>query len=268
MTGIYFIKSKCKPERIYVGSAVDVNNRFYRHKSDLQNNKHHSKKLQNHCNKYGFDDLEFAPMVIGVNPEELIQLEQDCLDSFKPYFNICKTAGSPLGRKHTEETKKKLSIKNKGVGIGRKLSKETCKKMSEMRKGVKRSEETKIKISETRTGKYRGENSYMFGKEHSIESRKKMSIAASLRIGDKGSMYGKTHSKETRKKMSEIRKGKWGGEKHYSYDHTIYHFSHPDHGERFCTRFELRTEFRIQQGSLFRLITGKYKTARGWKFIK
>lgn len=54
-----------------------------------------------------------------------------------------------MGRKCSEETKKKISKANKG----RKLSDETKKKISEAHKGKKLSEETKRKIGEGHRGK-------------------------------------------------------------------------------------------------------------------
>ena len=53
----------------------------------------------------------------------------------------------------------------------RKHTEETRKKISESRKGCRHSEETKRKMSDSR----RGENSYFFGKKHSDESKIKMS---------------------------------------------------------------------------------------------
>ena len=101
------------------------------------------------------------------------------------------------GRKHSEETKKKLSIMRKGIGngmYGKKVSEETIKKQLEARKGYRHSEETKAKISKANKGKPRSkklrkhlsekvkdwhkthDNSFK-GKHHSIESKKKMSLA-------------------------------------------------------------------------------------------
>ena len=57
-----------------------------------------------------------------------------------------------MGRKCSEETKKKISEANKG----RKLSAEHKKKISEAHKGKKLSEETKRKISEGHRGKGSG----------------------------------------------------------------------------------------------------------------
>ena len=83
---------------------------------------------------------------------------------------------------------------------------ETKKKMSESRSGEKHhffgkhlSDETKQKISETKKGKH-----YMFGKYHSEETKQKMSE----------SHKGKQFSVEHKQKMSESHKGK-----HLSVEH-------------------------------------------------
>lgn len=93
-----------------------------------------------------------------------------------------------LGRKMTEENKKKLIEVSKGNKYGRKNkgkyhSEETKKKISlklkghiAWNKGKKLSESHKKRLSESHKGKFNGENNPFYGKKHSIESRKKMSI--------------------------------------------------------------------------------------------
>lgn len=58
-----------------------------------------------------------------------------------------------LGKKHSEETKRKMSEAMKGERspwLGKHLSEETRRKMSEVHKGKKFSEETRRKMSEAR----------------------------------------------------------------------------------------------------------------------
>ncbi len=93
------------------------------------------------------------------------------------------------GKKHSEETRAKLSEANRG----RKLSEETKAKMSEAHKGKKLSEETKAKISEASKGKKLSE-----------ETRAKISESNS---GENHPMYGKKHSEETKAKMSGAQSG-------------------------------------------------------------
>lgn len=109
MSGIYLIQSKAKSDRKYIGSSDDIWRRHGRHLRDLRKHKHHSIKLQNHFNKYGESDLQFS-LLLGCNTTDLIKIEQYFIDSYNPYFNICKNAGSSLGCKQSKETKQKMHI--------------------------------------------------------------------------------------------------------------------------------------------------------------
>ena len=134
ISGIYQIRSRIKPDRIYIGSAGNIAYRWGVHLFDLRKNKHHSIKLQRHYNKYGKNDLIFS-ILIGCDKEDLIITEQFYLDGYKTYFNICKIAGSQLGMKRSEES---------------------CKKISESLKGHKVSEEARRKISKAMIGNKNG----------------------------------------------------------------------------------------------------------------
>ena len=96
MTGIYQIQSNLYPNRIYIGSAIDITKRWRQHLSLLKLNKHHSIKLQNHYNKYGKNDLIFS-ILINCKEDDLINVEQSYIDDLNPYFNILKIAGSNKG---------------------------------------------------------------------------------------------------------------------------------------------------------------------------
>lgn len=123
MTGIYKIEFISNPERIYIGSAVDINKRWSRHKTELKCEKHSNSKLQRHVIKYGIEDLKFT-VLLECLKEDLIRNEQYFIDEYDPYFNILKIAGSQIGnksikgqvgpmfgRKHSEETKQKIRDK-------------------------------------------------------------------------------------------------------------------------------------------------------------
>jgi len=172
ITGIYKIKSKIKPERIYMGSAINIGKRWSSHLRQLKANIHGNIKLQRHFNKYGEADLQFS-VLLGCEKEDLIKTEQYFLDSYNPWFNICQKAKSRLGVKASEETKQKMrkphvSIsplkgrKNPALsermlgnnygrkGKGRKLSQEQIDRM----RARKISEETRIKMSNSQKGKH------------------------------------------------------------------------------------------------------------------
>jgi 5-methylcytosine-specific restriction endonuclease McrA len=61
----------------------------------------------------------------------------------------------------------------------------------------------------------KGQTPWNKGKKHTNETKRKISLKAKLRIGDKNPFYGKKHSEEARKKMSENNKRFWKG-KHRS----------------------------------------------------
>ena len=80
------------------------------------------------------------------------------------------------------------------------------------RKGKRHTEETKKKMREARKGKYVGENSPMYGKRHSEETKKKMREAhkgkkMSEETRRKMSKVRKNMSEETKKKIGAAKKG-------------------------------------------------------------
>lgn len=204
ISGIYRIQSTIKPERYYIGSAVNVSARWKLHLNSLKRKDHHSSKLQNHFNKYGESDLQFS-VLLGCEKKDLIKHEQFFIDSYKPYFNICPLAGNSLGYKHTEKTIKYLKE--------RIISEETRQKMRGTRGPM--SEENKLK--------HKGKAMPMLGKHPSEETliklrrpkgpmseeaRNNMSIARKRDGIIPPSALGLKRSDETIKRMSESRRGK------------------------------------------------------------
>jgi group I intron endonuclease len=113
--GIYrfnnLITGKC-----YVGSSVDLSNRFrsYYSVSNMKRIVNNEKSiiyesiLKNGYENFSLDILEFCDVNV------LIKREQYYIDLLEPEYNILKIAGSRLGHKLSEKTKKNLSISNRG----------------------------------------------------------------------------------------------------------------------------------------------------------
>jgi len=97
ISGIYKIQSRVKPKRIYIGSAKNIRHRWFEHKSALARHVHYNRRLQQHYDKYGLDDMVFS-VIVGCDVENLITYEQFYIDSLDPWFNICKVAGRVIGR--------------------------------------------------------------------------------------------------------------------------------------------------------------------------
>ncbi len=177
-SGIYKIYNKIT-SKCYIGSAVDVKSRFRVHKSSLRLNKHHSIHLQRAWNKYWEHLFEFS-IIEYCEKQNLIKREQfwiDHLNCVSPNgYNLSPTAYSQLGIKRSEETKLKLSIAHRKA----KRSEEFKRNVSLFHKGKVTSEETKRKMRLA-----------AIGRKMSEEAKKKMSINSKNRI----------ISKEVREKM-------------------------------------------------------------------
>lgn len=94
--------------KLYIGSAVHFIRRRGIHLHALRHGKHHSSILQKAFDKYGEKEISFE-QILFCEPKDLLFYEQLILDAFKPEYNICKVAGSSLGLKRSAETKQKLS---------------------------------------------------------------------------------------------------------------------------------------------------------------
>ncbi|MDD4156596.1 MAG: GIY-YIG nuclease family protein [Candidatus Cloacimonetes bacterium] len=111
-------------DKTYIGSSIDVKNRWREHKTDLEKNRHHSIYLQRSWNKYGKANFVFS-MLEECDRNELLDREQYYLDKFKSYkkengYNIAKNTSAPMmGRKHSKETLVKLSegVRNRDSSV-------------------------------------------------------------------------------------------------------------------------------------------------------
>jgi group I intron endonuclease len=112
-SGIYQISSPSGKR--YIGSALDYNVRWYGHRMKLRRGDHHSVPLQHAANKYGLESLTFEFILSVPNPADLLEYEQLLMDELQPEYNVCKVAGSVLGRKHTEETKARIRAALRGI---------------------------------------------------------------------------------------------------------------------------------------------------------
>lgn len=133
LSGIYRIKNNITGD-CYVGSSNNINRRFSDHRRYLRTNCHINKKLQNSYNKYGEDAFKYE--IFEICPVEyLLEREQERLDTGAFSLNICLIAGGAPnvwnGKKHSEESKAKMSAAQKGNtnSKGNKHSAETKAKM-------------------------------------------------------------------------------------------------------------------------------------------
>lgn len=184
-SGIYKIQSIGRPERCYIGSAVNIRKRWINHLSLLRRNAHHSIKLQNHYNKYGEDDLTFSIVELCL-PDFLTAIEDKYFHPL-PWFNIHPSARSARGVKRRPESIDKM----RRAKTGKKMTEDQRLRMIASVTGIKRTEETKQRMSAWQKGKKKGPMPDAI--------RQKMSE----------SHKGTTKPFDVRRKMSESGKRAW-----------------------------------------------------------
>lgn len=110
---IYSINNKS-----YIGSSTNITKRLRRYYSNnylnnkiIKDNSLIYRALLKHgYSKFNMEILEYC------DKESLINREQYYIDLLKPEYNICKTAGSMLGFKHSAKTLLKFKNRNTGTG--------------------------------------------------------------------------------------------------------------------------------------------------------
>lgn len=108
--GIYRITCEGNSQT-YIGSSVNIKDRWQQHISLLRGNRHSSVYLQNSYNKYGEDSFKFEVLLrlIEFNEEILRDLEWYYIEKYQPAFNTI----TPLVCNRTNEWKEKISISTK-----------------------------------------------------------------------------------------------------------------------------------------------------------
>jgi len=121
-SGIYIIKNTSTGS-CYVGSAVNVQQRWRTHRSALQNHKKSPPKLQRAWDKYGADAFSFGMLAVCAK-ECLLREEQRWINALKPKYNTRATAESNLGVKWSAETnakkgrtKRELTFRGETLGL-------------------------------------------------------------------------------------------------------------------------------------------------------
>jgi group I intron endonuclease len=160
LSGIYLLTNKLTDE-IYVGQSVDLSKRFIRYFSLSYLKSKESLIISRALIKYGY--VNFSVSILEYCDKSILtEREQYYLDKLEPKYNILKIAGSSLGYIHSQVSKQKRSKALKGVYVGIK--------------------------------------SPLFGKNHTIETKNKMSIE---RKGENNYFYGKTHSDHSKEIMRQ-----------------------------------------------------------------
>lgn len=113
--GIYQIKN-LQNNKVYIGSSINVYNRFHTHSTKLKYGNHVNIHLQSSYLKYGKDNFIFEVLEY-CSVEQLQQLEQEYIDKLNPEYNKRTNATNNKFLKHDEETKDKISKTLKSLNL-------------------------------------------------------------------------------------------------------------------------------------------------------
>lgn len=188
------------------------------HRPYLRKGNHSNQKLQRAWDKYGESSFVFSVIEHVDDDSLLVGREQYYMNLYQAVdtgYNILRIAERVTGYRHTDETKRKLSILGKspenvkrvklmglkraagmvgkpGLFTGHKHSDEAKAKLSISSKSVANMENL-ARMSAAHIGKPSGNA----GKKHSKETLARMSAA----------QIGRVHSEESKAKMSSAKKG-------------------------------------------------------------
>lgn len=148
---------------VYIGKTIRrFIQRYWEHNRSLMENCHFNTHLQNAWNKYGEDAFEFS-IVEAVDDDDIdvinkleIYYIQNARDNGNCY-NISDGGDGICGVPLSEDAKRRIGEKNRIHMLGRKHSEETKQKMSEMRKG-----------------KYYNKSSYKLSDEQAFEIKQRL----------------------------------------------------------------------------------------------
>ena len=139
--------------------------------------------------KYGWDNIKHEILFKGLTKEEAEQKEIELIAKYKSNqkqygYNI-ENGGNCCGT-HSEETKRKIGLKNKGKIV---------------------TQETRKKLSESHKGKHAGEQNHFFGKHHSEKVKKEHSEFMKGNQYNKGNHHSEEFKEIKSKQMHEKYKG-------------------------------------------------------------
>ncbi len=183
--GIYAIKNNTN-NKLYIGQSQTLKRRISTHKNNLMKNKDSCIYLQRAWNQDGKEKFEFYIVeecaIELLDERETYWIKELHSHASENGYNISWGGDAPMrNRKHSDETKIKMSKNSPRYNLGRKMSDEQKKKLSEDRIGDKH---------------------WAWGTKHSpetIEKMKKNNVKTSL---------GKKATNETREKQSKASFGK------------------------------------------------------------
>ena len=179
------INGKC-----YIGVVFNGRKPEHRWGIDGKNYlKNNQPKFANAIKKYGWNNFEHEILYTNLTKEEAKEKEKELIlkyDSFQNGYNATLGGDGSLGTKLSKEVKELLRQKR----LGKKATEETKKKISDSEK--------KFRLSLTVE-----ERKEIYGLPGKLNG-----MYGSHRVGEQNPFYGKKHTKETKDKISKANSGR------------------------------------------------------------
>jgi group I intron endonuclease len=212
--------------KVYVGSSIDIKERWSRHRYILKANKGENIYLQRAWNKHGKQAFAFVILQLTTE-DQLRDMETKWIKRLgsaerRNGYNLDPTPNTPmLGRKHTPEARAKMSLAQMGKKKGITLTAEHRRKIGESVRatGYRHPQEIRDRIGAAHQGKKLTEEHLQHLRE--INTGKKVSDETKRKIREQ--LTGRKMSEEQRaklrgRKLSEQHLAKLRGRK-FSDDH-------------------------------------------------
>ncbi len=226
-SGIYKIINLIN-NKFYIGSSIDLDNRFKNHIAMLNKNTHINIKLQRAWNKYGQNNFIFH-IIEFCSSNKCLELEQFYLNSIMGFYNIASNASAPMtNRKHNQKTLDKLK--------GRKC----------WNKGIKRTEAEKLLMSKNRKLAYQNMD------QKSIEIWKQK-----IRQNPNKYWTNKKLPEEMKQKISDFWKNK-----------NNFNLLCEQNNKLYSTQLEAAKDLKIKQGHISEHLNDKRSNVFGYTFKK
>lgn len=205
-SGIYCFEN-LKDGKKYIGKSIDLRKRILDHINSLRRNSDDCSYLQNAWNKHGEENfkiyvIEICP-IEEISEKEIFYIQE--IGSKNPTgYNLTDGGEGTSGYVWSEE--KRNSIKNeRNHFYGKKHSKETKEKMSESQKGSKNhnyrkifSDETRYRMSKNHAD-FSGENHPQWGEPKSDETKNKIRMSLGDMSGENNPNFGRKRKNSSSK---------------------------------------------------------------------
>lgn len=245
LCGIYKITNIVNG-KVYIGQSINMKARWKDHINSLNRQTSHSILLQRAWDKYKEENFTFE--ILELCAEDMLdEIERKYIEQYDACNNGYNIESGGNSNKH--------------------LSIETKQKISNAHIGKKHSDDTRQKMSKSRTGNNNG----MYNRKHTDESKRKMSDA---KIGKPGfprsdkqreaarlANTGKIVSETTRIKISEANKGKIPVNKNLRPVYNV------ELDKIFDNASNASKELKISSSNIIACCEGKRKSCGGYHWV-